>query len=104
MPKQTIKLNASVLLDALFHILNTNSESLVYQVEKECRNTFDLLFEKILIFSEQLSQSIDEKDKIFYTYVIDKLMQNLISPKKSARTVAMNYLEIIAKKTNQTIH
>ena len=56
LPAITIKNNSSTFLDALFHILNISHEQLVYQVEQECRNTLDLFFDKLGIYSKDLLQ------------------------------------------------
>ncbi len=62
LPKRTIRFHWQSFMDSLFHILNTNNESLVYQVEKECKNTLDKFFEKVGLYSNNILDTIDEKD------------------------------------------
>lgn len=59
---RTIKMNYVSFMDSLFHILNSSHETLIYQVEKECRATLDKFFDKIGIYTKTLAESIDEKD------------------------------------------
>ena len=40
-----------MILDAVFHTMNISQENIIYQVEKECRKTIDMILEKIGFFN-----------------------------------------------------
>ena len=63
LPRGTLKFNKTTILDSVFHVLNSNSEKLIAQVEEECRNTLSLFFEKVGIYEESLINSESEEDQ-----------------------------------------
>lgn len=54
-----MKKNFNSFIDALFHILNISNEQLIHQVEQESRNTLDILFDKVGIYSKDLLTDAD---------------------------------------------
>jgi len=92
------------MLDTLFHILNTNNDSLIYQVEQECSSTVDMLFNKIGMYSPNILSTIDEAESALYHAVLDKILQNIHQNKGSARSVATHFVELISRKSGVSVY
>lgn len=104
LPKRTIRNHWQSFLDSLFYILNTNNESLVYQVESECKKTLDKFFEKVGMYQENVFTTIDEEEKSFNYAILDKVMQNLHQNKVSSRNVAIHFIELISRKSGYSVN
>lgn len=59
----------------------------------------DKFLDKVGMYSSELAESIDEKEKEFYAAVLDKFFTQMYQNKVSARTLAMHFVEQISIKS-----
>eukprot|EP00347_Sterkiella_histriomuscorum_P010775 403374964 len=103
LPRRTIKYHWQTLVDSVFHVLVTNNDSLVYQVEKECRSTLDLFIGKIGLYTKNILDTIDDSEKDFYSAVLDRVLVNIVQSRNSARHIGQFFIEEISKKTGHSV-
>ncbi len=80
-----------MIMDAVFHTMNISQESIIYQVEKECTKTIDMILEKVGFYN---NAGVSEQD--FRNFILDKILVNFYSSKTPARQLAMHFIERIA--------
>lgn len=102
LPVSTIKSNQGSFLDALFHVLNISHEQLVNQVEQECKKTLNMFFEKVGTYNAGIFTT-ERNDNDFQTMIMDKIMTQLYQNKTPARSMAMHFVETIAKKSGNNV-
>ena len=102
LPVSTIKNNQGSFLDALFHVLNISHEQLVNQVEQESKKTLNMFLEKVGTYNPGLF-SHERNDNEFQTIILDKLLSQFYQNKAPARSIAMNFVEVIAKKSGTNV-
>lgn len=95
LPTSYIRLHCGLIMDAVFHTMNISSENIIYQVEKECKKTLDLILEKVGLYTPGLRGV--ESD--FKNQILDKIIQQLYSTKAPARGMSMHFIERIAAKS-----
>lgn len=94
LPSSCIKIHCGIIMDAVFHTMNISSENIIYQVERECKKTLDMILEKVGMYTPGLNGvSVDFKNQI-----LDKIIQQLCSMKAPARSLSMYFIERIASK------
>jgi hypothetical protein len=98
LPSSFIKAHCSLILDAVFHTMNISQENIIYQVEKECKKTVDMILDKIGFYKQ--GGEVPEAD--FKNLILDKIMINFYSTKAPARQMAMQFIERIASKWGNT--
>jgi hypothetical protein len=64
------------------------------------RPTLNSLFETIGVYTFKIQAVVTQRDKENFDKVIDRIMQNLLSPQQAARDTALHFLETIAKRNN----
>lgn len=74
--------------------MNISSENIIYQVEKECKKTLEMIFEKIGFYTRGMTVETEFKNQI-----MDKVIQQLYSTKAPARAMSMYFIERIAEKS-----
>ena len=70
LPSSYIRVHCSLIIDAVFHTMNISAENIIYQVEKECKKTLDLILEKVGLYTIGLN-GIDQDLK---KQIMDKII------------------------------
>lgn len=80
--------------------MSASSDSVVLSVQDQLRPTLNSLFEAIGVYTFKTQAVVTQRDKENFDKVIDRIMQNLLSPQQSARETAIHFLETIAKRNS----
>ena len=95
LPSSYIRVHCSLIIDAVFHTMNISAENIIYQVEKECKKTLDLILEKVGLYTIGLN-GIDQDLK---NQIMDKIILQLYCTKAPARNMSMYLIERIASRS-----